>query len=268
MKQHVLEGSVVSRIWFLSGLSEAGPAAATALPELFRALTDRESEIRAEAAEALGSVGRGPTGNEVIPKLIAALKDADHHVRENAVYALLRIGPRTEKVIPAIASALADSDDSSAAEIALIELGMRSMPVVLPLLADPNSAISEGAESVLSHLAVDDETVPGETAAQAADRTHAVHLALVAALKCPSKRARYHAAQALLYAGEPHVSSLALGLEDPAPLLRLHAAYAIEDVEPAKARVALDSLQKCLQDPSAEVRTAAAAAIKKIRKSR
>ncbi len=103
-------------------------------------------------------------------------------------------GPRTDEVIPAIASALADSDDSSAAEIALIELGMRSMPVVLPLLADQNSAISEGAESVLSHLAVDDETVPGETVAQAADRIREVRSALVATLKAPSKRARYHAA--------------------------------------------------------------------------
>lgn len=80
-------------------LGSLGEEGARAVPELIRLLGDEHEIVRARAASALGSVGGG--NSAVVEALAKALGDSDHDVRAAAAEALARIG------VPAAASASA-----------------------------------------------------------------------------------------------------------------------------------------------------------------
>jgi vesicle coat complex subunit len=79
-----------------------------AVPQLTAALTDRDDEVRAKAAEALWSLG--PESKEAVPALVPLLKDRSASVRLNAAGALGEIGPDARDALPALKDALKDSD--------------------------------------------------------------------------------------------------------------------------------------------------------------
>ena len=78
------------------------------LPELQKALGDSDSEVRSDAAEALGSFGK--MARAAVPELRKALGDSDRTVRRNAAEALTAIGKEApETVLPELQNALGDS---------------------------------------------------------------------------------------------------------------------------------------------------------------
>jgi hypothetical protein len=85
-----------------------GPAAASAVPALRRALRyPYSSDAREAAAEAMGAIG--PAAAEAVPDLMEALKDDYWVIRAQAAYALGSIGDAARCAVPALAPLLWDS---------------------------------------------------------------------------------------------------------------------------------------------------------------
>jgi HEAT repeat protein len=88
--------------------SLAALEAKEAVPGLITALKDKDTGVRASAAEALWSIG--PEAKEAVPDLIAALKDKSPEVRLNAAGALGEIGAEAKDAVPALNACLKDRD--------------------------------------------------------------------------------------------------------------------------------------------------------------
>ena len=79
-------------------LGHIGAAAASAVPELMKALDDESQQVRSSSSLALGNIG--PASRRAIPKLIRTLKDKSLDVRYSASLALSRIGtPEARKAL-------------------------------------------------------------------------------------------------------------------------------------------------------------------------
>jgi HEAT repeat protein len=95
-------------------VSEWVKGGAESVPELIKALDDADKNVRANAALALGSIGKASA--KAVPALVRLLSDRkqDDKVRLNACYALQRIGavPAAEAAIPSILEVIADQRNS------------------------------------------------------------------------------------------------------------------------------------------------------------
>ncbi len=87
----------------LEGITEAGPAAASTIPELTPLLADDDLLVRAQTSAALAAIGE-----EAIPELLAALRSKDMYARARAAEALREIGSKREDVVAAWLDALRD----------------------------------------------------------------------------------------------------------------------------------------------------------------
>ena len=88
---------------------ECGPARidiTPALPALLAAFEDDDRDVRAWAAQAVGSMGAAASA--AVPELIEYLKSADEGMRNSACIALGQIGPAAKTALPALRIALTD----------------------------------------------------------------------------------------------------------------------------------------------------------------
>lgn len=90
------------------------------IPQLIKNLSDKDPDVRADAADELGK--KGAVAKKAVPDLIAALKDPEETVRDAAVDALGQIGAAAKDAIPELAKALGD-DKATVRELAAIALG-------------------------------------------------------------------------------------------------------------------------------------------------
>ena len=86
-----------------------GPAAVSEIPLLRRALKDKDFEIRAYAATALGQIG--PKAGSSAPALVEALKDPQAQVRSCAAQSLGKLGRAAAIARPALQAALKDQSE-------------------------------------------------------------------------------------------------------------------------------------------------------------
>jgi HEAT repeat protein len=253
----------------VSALGGVGPDAAAALPQLISMLADPDEETRAAVTKALGTIGTGPAAVAVVPGLLAALKDPDRLVRKAAAEALATIGARDERTIPALASMMRDRDREVkyAAHDGLSKIGMPAFPALRALFRDDDTNVRDDAARAIARIA-DSNFSPGEreTAEQVHARVKVVRAALFSAFKDPEERIRDGASLALGYIGKDIVPDLVAALTDPSPVMRLHASRALGFVGD-EALPSLDPLRERLGDADLEVRRAAEAAIKAIRKA-
>ncbi len=122
-----------------------GPAARSALPDLFEALTDKEPEVRATAAGAVGLIAAdGPQRQEAVAVLTALLKsETDRHFRVAAIESLEHIGPQSWTALATVRKGLEESEppnpltgpayDPYSAAVALL---LRLDPPPIHLLTD------------------------------------------------------------------------------------------------------------------------------------
>ena len=81
-----------ARYWACLALSEAGPKAKAAVPELSKLLAHKDPEIRMQAAIALGNIG--PDSKSTVAILIKLLSDDQMSPRYAATFALAKIGAK------------------------------------------------------------------------------------------------------------------------------------------------------------------------------
>jgi HEAT repeat protein len=127
------------------GLTALGPAA---IPEIQRALSSGETEVRFIATQALAEIG---TKDAVVP-LAAMLSDPDVAIRRVAAAALRDIAD--ERVLQQIANALNDPDWQvyHAARDALANVGAPAVPILLTALASPNPRVSSMASEAIVRI--------------------------------------------------------------------------------------------------------------------
>jgi HEAT repeat protein len=144
------------RLWAVSVLTEKGPQAKAAVPNLIAVLKQDETVIvRAGAAYALGKMGA--EARSACPVLITALTDPAARVRTAAALALGLIGPEAHGAGPALAAALKDEEREVAesAATALGNLGQEAetaVPLLTAAAKQKNLVLRRRAVNVLARI--------------------------------------------------------------------------------------------------------------------
>jgi HEAT repeat protein len=212
--------------------------------QLVKGLTSRDNVVRAQTAEALGTIGA--TAADTVPALIEALKDSNDRVRVKAAQALGKMGEAAAESVPALIQALRDEDSrvGTQAAQALGQVG-ETARAALPALQD-----------ALRHLNV-------ELRAQAASALGKLGRAASSAL--PALRQAAHdkegvvRSQAVLSLGELGSRDAAVefclldALEDPDPQVRVAAVTSLGRRELPSDAV-INALLTALQDTNHQIK--------------
>jgi len=137
----------------------------SAVPELARALSDPDVQMRRNVAPALGALGSrwfdGSTARVdirgALPALITALEDPDCSVRVWAAQAVGEVGPDAIQAVPALVVLLRNTDvgSRSSACIALHHIGAGAKPALPALetaLRDPSSDVRRFAQLAIVRI--------------------------------------------------------------------------------------------------------------------
>jgi HEAT repeat protein len=122
---------------------------------LLSKLTNKDPNVRASAAEALGKLGKGAV--PAVNALTRTLKDKNPSVRLSAVLALRKLGPIAAPAVSALAGAFTDPDPDvrQHAVFALGRLGTIAAPAVNSLikaLRDTNPSVRRNAVWALGRI--------------------------------------------------------------------------------------------------------------------
>jgi hypothetical protein len=195
-------------------------------------LKSPNSQVRGHAIFALGAMGAD--GGDAVPALARVLReDADREARHQAALALSKMAPASRAAVPALAEALADQEPAVRMNAAIALFRLRdearpAIPALIQALKDPENQ---------TNLATFTYTIQ-EMAARALGRASGGSAEAVPALSD------------VLETG---------GSEE----MRLAALHGLEEVGP-EARPTVPRLRHLLTDNSAEVRQAAADALRAI----
>ena len=268
---------------------QVGDPVGVAVPALRTILTDASAAIRAEAAAAIGRIGKA-AGADAVADLTGLLADADETVRARAAEALAVVGASDPATVPALAGLLADPSLAirAAAARALGALGTAaadSVAALVPLLHDRDEAVRGAvsdalgrmgplpeiaATSLTNGLASHDNVVRARTAEALGDIGEAAAEtapALVEAIDDANDRVRAKAVEALGKIGESAaeaaVPRLVRALKDPDSWVSALAAEALGEMG-AGADGAIPALVRSLKHANAQVRANSAEALGKL----
>lgn len=255
-----------------------------AAPELVAALNDRDPEIRAASAWALGALGDAPA--PTVPALAGALRDEQEAVRTAAAEALGSLGARSRSAASALFAALDDPRANvraaAARALARLELTAESIPSLAKALGSPDAyvrafgawslgnlgpAAREAVPALVEALGPDDTaTVVAAALARIGPAAAEAVPALVADLRGPDSGRRWRAARTLGRIGptaESAVTELVAALRDPNEAVRAHAARALGRIGPGAKPAAAD-LQRATGDSDPAVRAEARQALERL----
>jgi HEAT repeat protein len=132
-----------------TGLFLAPAARAEEVQELIDKLKSSDSDVRRDAAQALGKMG--PQAKEAVPALVAALQDKNLFVRRYSAHTLGKIGSDAAKqAVPALTKTL-DDKRKEVAEAAAEALGQMGTSAVKPLV---KAVKDKGTETSVRQKAV------------------------------------------------------------------------------------------------------------------
>lgn len=220
------------------------PNSARSLPLLIRVLTSKHVSVRRNAAQAIGELG--PAARTASSDLEPLLDDEDPSVRASAAVAIWKMG-RDARALATLEEMLRTGEGNGAywAARALGEFGPEAAKALADALAHPDQDVRRAAAFALGRI--------GPPALPALRR----------ALDHRDATVRCQAVEALGWIGPGALGPLTAALSDPEPLVRRAAVRAIGRLGPA-AQQAAPRLLEALRDHDADVRSAAAEALKPI----
>ena len=112
LRRIIVAGDRKLRWWVIEVLTDLGPDAVDALPELIHTARTDNQWFRSRAAEAIGRIG--PAATDAVPELLSLLKRPYGETRRNAAVALARIGVADEKVTSALRAAAGAAEQKAA----------------------------------------------------------------------------------------------------------------------------------------------------------
>jgi HEAT repeat protein len=246
-------------------LGRIGPAADSAVPLLMETMHSKgHVSVRRNSNEALGNLAAA--AKPAVPDLLAALADEDAITRVNAAVALWKI-QRHPKALPALVEMLRQEKGPAAyhAAVALGTLELSAPGTPEPPAADPARICAEALVKALGAADPDVARAAARSLGQIGRSVPRVALpAIQPALEGPRDEVRRMAAEALGWMGPAAVEPLRAVLKNDSPAARRAAARALGRLGPA-ARTAEADLVEAVNDPDAEVRTAAAKALRLLR---
>lgn len=167
-----------------AGLSELGPDAQIALPELIKAVQDESAVVRRRALRAIGFIGQN-AADDALSCLIAATEDDDESVALQAVATIGDLGPAAAPAIPALMSAIWTGNvrRRAVAGASMMRIGAAAVPSLMQSLQHPAAEVRSKVAHLLAQI--------GPAAAEARpalqnllnDRDDAVRAEAAAALK-------------------------------------------------------------------------------------
>lgn len=242
------------RMHAIQALGHIGLSAKKATPDVLRSLEDKNKDIRAAAASALGqfqAVG-------AVSALREVLTDEDAFVRASAAEALGKIGSSAADVVPVLATMLLD-DDSSTSFHAARALEKLNPDVLLNELIQVLRRATVSFHRYRALLLLESLEIHSEAA------LHDV----INALGDGDWRVRFAASEVLASYKEKAalaVSALTRALNDPSAVVRNSATTALGAIG-EQAKDTIPELMNLLDgDDEIEVRIAAGNAIKEIEK--
>jgi HEAT repeat protein len=270
------EARVRARAIRLLAVQQHGPHREAVAAALEQALSDTDSDVRAEAFEAVRHlVLNGLDPMHFVPAVLAALDDPAPDRRVDAAGALRTVGSAAVAV-PALLRALEDSDAQvrRAAGWSLAQRGEAARPALprlVALLDDPDPEVRHHAELSIEAIGVGADQLPLIERLLQRDDTRILGAQLLAALGAPGvslapsvlawlrddprEQARGFLADALLAMGRSLEVALAHSRGYPGELSRRLADLLRLDPEVGP------TLTRLLDHPSSRIRVAAAQAI-------
>jgi HEAT repeat protein len=122
-----------------AGLSEFGPGAQIALPELIRAMQDESAKVRRRAIRAIGEIGPA-AADDALASLIAATEDEDESVAMQAAASIGCLGDSAAPAVPALMAAIWSTEvrRRAIAGVALTRIGAAAIPALIESLRHPS----------------------------------------------------------------------------------------------------------------------------------
>jgi acetyl esterase/lipase len=167
-------------------LASMGPGARGAIGHFIERLADEQWQVRRAAATALSRMG--PVTEQAVPSLIAALADEEWHVRKPAAEALAALGPGSAPAVPALLNALGDEEWQvrSPAALALAAIGPPSKPALdrlIGALDDEEWKVRKYAAQAIGAIGISTKPALSALRQAANDEEDQVRIAAVEALK-------------------------------------------------------------------------------------
>ena len=232
------------------GVAHSQPTPDKTVSAHIRELQNQDPNIRAYAAQNLGSLGEQAA--PAVSALIEALSDKDSRVRQSAAAALGRVGQHAASAVPALTE-LAGNDNEF-----LRRAGLEALAQIVPAVVTDVPNLIAGLKS----SDVRRRRWAAEALVRLKGKAKPALNELIPALKDESADVRAAAALALRNIREdarPAVPALISALQDENPKVREHAAQALGWIGPG-AEDAVPQLIKAIGDPDAHVRRNAARA--------
>jgi HEAT repeat protein len=238
------------------GLAELEPSADIIRPAMEKVMAGADAETADRIFSAYASLGP-----RIVPLAINALQDPSPARKERAMRVLAKIGPDAAPAVPELVKILKSGDAKQKAE-ALFVLGSigpkaeTAVPAAIAALGDADSLVKGAAGYALGKI--------GPAAKEALP-------ALKGLAASGDDLQRLSSIWAMLQIGvmdddlkRTAVPLLANALSNEREFVRIEAAMSLGNLGKASTP-ALPQLEKALQDPSPDVRSAAAEAIQQIR---
>jgi HEAT repeat protein len=249
-------------------LGSMGEKAATneVITKLVSGLGDKNHEVRGSVCSALRTIGEKGAMNEVITKLVSGLGDKNHEVRGSVFSALRTIGEKaaTNEVITKLVIAVEDKSDDVRGSACNALGNMGEKATTNEVITKLVSALGDESASVRASACHALKNI-GEKAV-----TNEVITKLVSAIEDKSDDVRGSACSALGLLGEKAatnevITKLVSALGDESDSVRANAAFALGTIgEKGATNEVITKLVSALGDESHNVRRSACEALGKI----